>query len=266
MSASDSPLVGIGLRSLEAAPGRPLLVLGPSLGLSVASLWVRCVPELSERFELVGWDLPGHGSGPPVASGFGFEDLVASVAATITPLLRDEVPVYYLGCSVGGAVGLRLMQSAQLPLAGVAAVSVGPDFGDPDGWRLRADTVRAEGLDTIADGAPGRWFGAEFLAAEPERVQRLSAELRGLDAASYAGVCEAIARYRLGHQPWRRTGPVLSVWGERDPGSPSSGGPGLGGHVGSLPEVIVPGAGHLAPLERPDDVVAAVLATFGQAS
>ena len=70
--------------TLHDAPGRPLLVLGPSLGTSAESLWARCVARLRGDFHVVGWDLPGHGRSAPAPSGFGVPGLVA-----VQPNLED---------------------------------------------------------------------------------------------------------------------------------------------------------------------------------
>src|SRR5262245_44113221 len=51
---------------LAGEPGRgDLLVVGPSLGTSVDVLWQAAADLLGERFEVVGWDLPGHGRSAP---------------------------------------------------------------------------------------------------------------------------------------------------------------------------------------------------------
>ena len=39
----------------------PLLVLGPSLGTSATALWSACATHLTDAFDVVAWDLPGHG-------------------------------------------------------------------------------------------------------------------------------------------------------------------------------------------------------------
>ena len=39
----------------------PLLVLGPSLGTSAGALWTDCAHHLADDFDVLAWDLPGHG-------------------------------------------------------------------------------------------------------------------------------------------------------------------------------------------------------------
>ncbi|MDT5045854.1 MAG: 3-oxoadipate enol-lactonase / 4-carboxymuconolactone decarboxylase, partial [Mycobacterium sp.] len=44
--------------------GAGLLLLGPSLGTSAATLWTEAADRLSQNIRVVAWDLPGHGHGP----------------------------------------------------------------------------------------------------------------------------------------------------------------------------------------------------------
>ena len=64
------------LATVEMAPGpmdHPVLVLGPSLGTSVSTLWGATAQRLGEHFRVLGWDLPGHGNSAP-ASDFTMTD------------------------------------------------------------------------------------------------------------------------------------------------------------------------------------------------
>lgn len=65
-----TPLAG----SSQAAD---VLIVGPSLGTSVEALWSRCAPMLP--FQVVGWDLPGHGRSRPAAEPFSVSDLADAV-------------------------------------------------------------------------------------------------------------------------------------------------------------------------------------------
>jgi pimeloyl-ACP methyl ester carboxylesterase len=73
---------GVGLSKHDGGTC-PLLVLGPSLGTSAASLWSDCAQELADEFDVVGWDLPGHGVSPAAADAFSMADLAVGVLAFI---------------------------------------------------------------------------------------------------------------------------------------------------------------------------------------
>jgi len=95
----------------------PLLVLGPSLGASATTLWAEAATHLTDVFDVVAWDLPGHGHNRSVPhEQFSLAELATGVLRIVDDLLaeRGEVgrPFFYAGDSVGGAVGLQLMLDA----------------------------------------------------------------------------------------------------------------------------------------------------------
>jgi 4-carboxymuconolactone decarboxylase len=66
----------------EDGRGLPLLLRGPSLGTSARNLWGHAAQALTERFRVIGWDLPGHGdSGPNGGFDLGQTRTVAQVRA-----------------------------------------------------------------------------------------------------------------------------------------------------------------------------------------
>jgi len=93
------------------AGGRPLLLLGPSLGTSAEALWRQCAERLREQFHVAGWDLPGHGRSVPAAD-FDVAALACAVLEVADDVAGTGSPFYYAGDSLGGAVGLQLMLDA----------------------------------------------------------------------------------------------------------------------------------------------------------
>ena len=63
---------------LHSAADLPTLVLGPSLGTGSLALWGPAVPYLKEHFQLVAWDLPGHGESAPSTEEFSMGELAAA--------------------------------------------------------------------------------------------------------------------------------------------------------------------------------------------
>ncbi|MGH3336560.1 MAG: alpha/beta fold hydrolase, partial [Nocardioides sp.] len=88
----------------------PLLVLGPSLGTSAITLWSACAAHLSGAFDVVAWDLPGHGHNRSVPEEtFTIGELAAGVLEVVDTMLAERGQTggafAYAGDSVGGAVG-----------------------------------------------------------------------------------------------------------------------------------------------------------------
>src|SRR5207245_8845838 len=61
-------------------------------------------------------------------------------------------------------------------------------FGEPDAWLERAETVRAHGVEAVADAILGRWFTRRFGDVGRYREMLLSTDREG-----YARCCAAIA-------------------------------------------------------------------------
>ena len=79
----------------------PLLVVGPAIGTSAATLWARCAAELGDEFRVLAWDLPGHGASAPATEAFSIAELAEGLLAAV-----GDRPFLYAGDSIGGAVGM----------------------------------------------------------------------------------------------------------------------------------------------------------------
>lgn len=233
----------VAVTTLAGTPERPLLVLGPSLGTSAATLWGRCAALLADRFHVLGWDLPGHGASPPPAAAFTIAELAAAVLARV-PAPRFA----YAGNSAGGAVGLHLLLHAPDRIDAAVLLCTGAKIGDGAAWRDRAATVRAEGTAALVDGAVARWFAAG--SAEPAVV----AALRATDREGYARVCEALGDFDLRERLAGITAPVLAVAGAEDRATPPDDLAAIARGVPNGRLVVLDGVAHLAPVERPDTV------------
>ncbi len=115
---------------------QPLLVLGPTLGTSARTLWADAAEHLARDFQVVGWDLPGHGTNAwlpePEAEPLTVRDLARGLLAIVDELADSFEPArfHYAGGSVGAAVGLRLLLDA--PQRVVSATLLGSGAGSAD--------------------------------------------------------------------------------------------------------------------------------------
>ncbi|MGK5681686.1 bifunctional 3-oxoadipate enol-lactonase/4-carboxymuconolactone decarboxylase PcaDC [Actinoplanes sp. URMC 104] len=244
------------------APGRPLLLLGPSLGTSAETLWRRCAERLRGAHHVVGWDLPGHGESKPAAGGFGIAGLARGVL-TLADRLRPGEPFRYAGVSVGGAVGLQLLLDAPERVESAALICTGARIGESAGWRQRAETVRSDGTNAVVSGSQQRWFAPGFAQRSPGVAAALLDALRATDPESYALVCEALAAFDVRDRLGEITAPVLAIAGADDQPTPPDNLAAIASGVRNGRLVVLEGAAHLAPAERPDEVAALLDEHFG---
>ncbi len=241
----------------------PLLVLGPSLGTSTV-MWQSAAPLLGERYRVALWDLPGHGAAPAPTEGFTVGDIADAVAAAIGEL--SDGPVRYAGVSLGGAVGLELLLRHPDLVEQAAIVCSGAKIGQADGWHERAAAVRSMGTASLVIGAAERWFAPGSIAAHPDLTGRLLNVLRDTDDAAYAWCCEALAGYDVRGRLGEIRTPVLAIWGDHDAVTPEACSREIADGVADGRARGIPDASHLAPVDDPDAVAAALLEFFDTAS
>lgn len=229
--------------------GAPLLVLGPSLGTSTATLWAPAARQLTDRLRVLGWDLPGHGNSSS-ASGFDIAGLSAAVVAAVDESYPAAV-FHYAGDSVGGAVGLQLLLDAPHRIASATLICTGAVIGDRQGWRARAEVVRTSGTGALLDGAAERWFSPGFTDRAPAVTADLLAALATTDAQSYASVCDALATFDVTARLAEVDAPVLAIAGADDVPTPPEVLRRVIEGVGHGRLVVLDGVGHLAPAEAP---------------
>ncbi|WP_165313062.1 4-carboxymuconolactone decarboxylase [Rothia halotolerans] len=237
---------------------RPLLIVGPSLGTSVTALWSAAAGHLGENYEVVGWELPGHGRGAPAAEPFSVAELAGAVAA-LARRLQDEREVpgaqyYYAGVSVGGAVGLELALLAGEELAGLAVICSGARIGAPEAWIERAELVEAAGTPTQITGSAQRWFTPGFMERDSKTATELLHALQSADRHSYGRICRALADFDLREQLGEISTPVLTVAGEYDEATPPERLAEVAAGVRDSESLLYLDAAHLAPAEAPERI------------
>ncbi|MEO3813123.1 alpha/beta fold hydrolase [Sphaerisporangium sp. B11E5] len=219
----------------------PLLVLGPSLG-TTTHVWDPQMPELARTWRVLRYDLPGHGASPAVKRRFTVGDIAEEVLALAGPGRFAAG-----GVSFGGAVALSIAVNHPGRLSELVLCCASARFGDPATWRQRAARVRAEGMTWLAGMVTARWFTP---GAEPEVAEPMQSSLLGTDAESYALACDALAEYDLRDGLHRVAARTLVIAGDRDPATPVAHGELLAEHIPGARLVVVPGAAHLANVER----------------
>ncbi|MBM2623843.1 4-carboxymuconolactone decarboxylase [Actinoplanes sp. LDG1-06] len=244
------------------APGRPLLLLGPSLGTSAETLWRRCAERLTGDYHVVGWDLPGHGESKPAHGGFGIAGLARGVLF-LADQLRPGETFRYAGVSVGGATGLQLLLDAPDRVEAAALICTGAKIGESTGWRQRAETVRADGIHAVVSGSQQRWFAPGFAQRSPNVAAALLTALRATDPESYALVCEALAAFDVRHRLNEIRTPVLAIAGADDQPAPPDGLALIASGVRNGRLVVLEDVAHLAPAEKPGEVAALLDEHFG---
>jgi 3-oxoadipate enol-lactonase/4-carboxymuconolactone decarboxylase len=240
----------------------PLLVLGPSLGTSATTLWASCAAGLTHVFDVVAWDLPGHGHNRSVPEEpFTMSELAAGVLRVVDEIASergDDAPFAYAGVSLGGCVGLQLMLDAPEAVDSAVLLCAGAQIGTPELWHDRIDKVRASGTPAMVTGSAERWFAADFLDREPGRGSALLVALQETVDEGYLQACASLADFDVRDQLAAISSPVLAVAGNADAVTPPDGLRLIAEGVKDGRFVGLEGVAHLAPAEAPEAVAALI--------
>lgn len=237
----------------------PLLVLGPSLGTSAATLWTDCAAGLTDVFDVVAWDLPGHGYNHTVGEEpFTMAELAEGVLGVVGEVLeqRDQLggSFAYAGDSVGGCVGLQLLLDHPDRVCGAVLLCTGARIGDEGSWGSRVEQVSASGTPVMVAGSAERWFGPGFPDRSPDVASALLHALEDADDRGYLQTCQALADFDVRHRLGEIATPVLAVAGSTDVATPPASLAELAEGVQHGRLVVLEGVAHLAPAERPREV------------
>ena len=236
--------VGHELAGREDAPP---LVLSNSLGSTIA-MWDPQVPALARDLRVVRYDHRGHGASPVPRGPYSLDDLGADALALLDRLGLERVR--WCGLSLGGMVGMWLGINAPQRIERLVLCCTSAQLGPPEMWAQRAATVRAEGVEAIADAGLERWLTAGFREREPEATAQVRAMLVATPAEGYASACAAIEHMDLVPQLRTIAAPTLVIAGREDPATPPEHGERIAAGIpGARLELV--DAAHLATIEQP---------------
>jgi 3-oxoadipate enol-lactonase len=229
----------------------PPLLLSNSLG-STTAMWDRQTPVLAERWHVVRYDHRGHGRSPVPPGPYALADLGADALALLDRLEAERV--HWCGLSLGGMVGMWLALNAPERIDRLVLCCTSAKLGPPSMWAERAATVRAHGVEAIADAGIGRWLTEGFIAREPRITAEVRAMLAATPAEGYAGCCAAIEHMDLLDRLGEIRAPTLVVAAAQDPATPPEHGERIANAVPGARFALLEDAAHLAAVEQPDAV------------
>ncbi|HEX2011751.1 MAG TPA: alpha/beta fold hydrolase [Roseateles sp.] len=242
----------------------PVVVLSHALGCDL-SMWDGVAAALQDRYTVLRYDHRGHGSSPAGDGAYGIDALADDAAALIQAQAGGQ-PVHFAGLSMGGmtAQALGARHPGLLRSLVIANSASHYDAAARTLWQARIDTVLAQGLAAIAEGALQRWFTPEFRADQANggaaRVARLRAVLEATPAAPYADACAAVAHIDLAAGNARITCPALVIAGTRDEATPPAMSEAIAAQIPGA-RLATLEAAHLSAVEQPA-AFAALLAQF----
>ena len=241
--------------ALEGPADAPVLVMSNSLGTTM-DMWAPQRDAFTRHYRVLRYDTRGHGSSGVPPAPYSLEALGRDVLSLLDEL--DIERAHFCGISMGGLTGQWLGVHAPERIDKLVIADTAARIGTEEGWRSRAQLVRAQGMADVAAGAAGRWFTADFIAREPAVVAAMTDQLRAISPEGYAACCDVLALADLRQSIGAIKAPLLVVAGEFDPVTTVDDARFIAERVPGAQVVVVP-ASHLSNIEAPDAFNSAVL-------
>ncbi|MFD2184019.1 alpha/beta fold hydrolase [Rhodoplanes azumiensis] len=246
-------------------PGRETavpVVLLHGIGSDAAS-FVPLMGALDARFDVIAWDAPGYGTSAPLAPAWpSAADYAERLAALLTTL--DGGPAIVVGHSLGALMAASYARSKPQQVAGVLLLSPAVGYGVVPGGDLpESVAARLSDLDRLGPEEFAR-LRAPRLVADVTVLPAVTRAMASVRMPGYGQASRMLGCGRLLDDLAALTCPVLVACGAEDRITPPAQSATVARAVapaGRIRDdlVLVDGAGHALPQERPD-VVAGLIA------
>ncbi len=227
-------------------------------------MWNGVREPLVARTRLITPDQRGFGRTelPETDRAPSLDDAARDVLAMLDKLELDRVVLG--GCSMGGYVTQAVLRAAPERIGGLVFIDTKATADTEEARQNRlavAERAETEGISGwLADAMLPKVLGETTRTTRTDLVDRARELVEDQPAAGVAWAQRAMAARPDSTDLLREaTVPALVIVGEEDELTPPDAARGLAGVLPDATFVVLPGAGHLTPLEDPEGVVKAIL-------
>lgn len=214
--------------------------------------WQPQLEACASRYRAAAWDMPGYGETPPLPET-NFAALAEALLALVNHL--GPGPVHLVGHSLGGMVALEFAADHQDRLVSLVLSGTSPAFGNPEGdWQKQFVADRLRPLDegrTMSDLAPGIVAGLVGDAPDPEGVDLAVTAMSHVPPETYRTTMQTLVTFDRRDVLPKIGVPTLVLAGEKDSNAAPAMMEKMAAKIPGAVFECLPGAGHLANVERP---------------
>jgi pimeloyl-ACP methyl ester carboxylesterase len=250
----------------DYGPG-PVVVLLHGFPLT-RKIWRAQETSLGSMYRVIAPDLRGHGESA-APEGVYTVDTMADDVIELLDVLQITSPVVLGGLSMGGYVALTLMARYPQRFRGLMLIDTRATADTPEAARTREELARTvettKSTKQVVDAMLPKLFSDETRMKRADLIPPVKAAMERTPPRGVAGALRGMAQ-----RPDRTamlasiTVPVLVLVGAHDAITPVEESRTMAAALPNAQLVVIPGAGHLAPLENSEAANAAMLGFLGK--
>ena len=248
--------------------GRPNtvpVVLIHALGLDL-TYWDHQIEALRKNFEVVAFDLPGHGESGGGPEDWKLEALCSMLKDTISKTGASSA--HLVGLSVGSMIAQAFALAEPTIVESLTLMGSAATFTTEtrDFLRGLGKLTLDGGMEAIVASSMPYWFAGATKEQRPDILDRTAKTLRQNNTALQAAAWEMIADYSVDSELHRINCPTLILVGDQDGNTPPQASELLAKLIPRSELHVIPGAGHMLPFEAPNVVNEHLLAFLHRAA
>lgn len=256
--------IEVGTRQIaftSAGAGMPLLLVhGFPLD---QTMWTQQIEALSSRAHVIAPDLPGFGASGSIDGTYSMAGFADDLARFLD-VMGITKPIVFCGLSMGGYIAWEFWRRHTQRLRALIICdsrALADDQTVKKGREIAAQNVLAEGVQVVSDSMLPKLFGEAFQANAPEQVEHIKHVMDSTAATTMAAALRGMAA-RVDFTPMlpEVNKRALLICGEQDVISPPLEMKQIADRMPDARYVTIPKAGHMSPMECPQEVNAAMLA------
>ncbi|MFP4088303.1 MAG: 3-oxoadipate enol-lactonase [Desulfobacteraceae bacterium] len=234
---------------LSGKEGAKMVVLSHSLSSSMI-MWEPQLAVLEPRFQVLRYDMRGHGQSDAPEGAYTLEQLGEDVIGLLDAL--EVKTVHFVGLSIGGMIGQclglnhahRLDRLVLCDTTAIIPVEARQLFVE------REQAAREKGMAALVQGTLERWFTPSYLQENPPEVEMIRDQVLATPVAGYVGCSQAIMGLNYLDRLSEIQLPTLIMVGEDDPGTPVSESEAIHERIPGSRLEVLPHAAHLSNIEQ----------------
>lgn len=218
------------------------------------TMWQGQIDELSKTHRVIAPDLRGFGASQVISGTTTMEQFADDLAALLDALQITQ-PIVFCGLSMGGYVAWQFWRRHAARLKGLVLCDTKSkaDTSEAAAGRMKmVDHVLRAGAEVVAEAMPAKLFAPATYEKSPQVVARIKETIGRTAPEGIAAALRGMAvRPDMSGELRYIKVPALVVVGQHDSISPVEE---MRDIANALPDshfVVIPDAGHMAPLEEP---------------
>lgn len=227
-----------------------------------ADTWIRQLDHFGRDQHVIAWDAPGYGQSSALAT-FDWANVCDALIRLLDHL--GAPTAILVGHSMGGMTAQEFAARHPSRLKALVLSATSPAFGSSDG-KFQKEFI-AKRLGPLDAGQSMAELGASLVAGmigdnpDPAGMDIARAAMAAVPAQTYRDALHCLVTFDRRADLAAIATPTLVIAGEKDPNAPASGMERMAAKIPGATFRMIPGAGHLANLERPA-TFNAILAEF----